>query len=86
MHYTYTPKGVCSRKIDLELENGVVTALSFTGGCNGNLKGVSALAMGRKAEEVISLIRGIDCGGKGTSCPDQLSYALEAALKAEAEG
>lgn len=86
MHYTYSPKGVCSRKIDLELEDGVITDLSFLGGCNGNLKGICALAKGKKAEEVISLVRGIDCGGKGTSCPDQLSYALEAALKAETEG
>lgn len=86
MHYNYSPKGVCSRKIDLELEDGVITDLSFLGGCNGNLKGICALAKGKKAEEVISLVRGIDCGGKGTSCPDQLSYALEAALKAEAEG
>lgn len=86
MHYTYTPRGVCSRKIDLELENGVVTDLSFTGGCNGNLKGICALSKGKTAEEIIALVRGIDCGGKGTSCPDQLSYALEAALKAEKEG
>ncbi len=81
MRYTYTPRGVCSRKIDLEIEDGVVTDLSFVGGCNGNLQGVSALVKGRKVEEVIPLLKGIDCGGKGTSCPDQLSKALEAALK-----
>ena len=83
MHYTYTPKGVCSRQIDLDIEDGVITALSFVGGCNGNLKGVSALAVGRKATDVISTLRGINCNGKGTSCPDQLSYALEAALAQE---
>lgn len=83
MEFTYTPKGVCSRKIDLELEDGVVTALSFTGGCHGNLQGISALVVGRKAEDVIATLRGINCGGKGTSCPDQLSYALEAALAAQ---
>lgn len=83
MHFTYTPKGVCSRKIDLELEDGVVTGLSFTGGCHGNLQGISALVKGRKATDVIATLRGINCGGKGTSCPDQLSYALEAALAAQ---
>lgn len=81
MRFTYTPRGVCSRKIDLEIVDGVVTDLSFVGGCNGNLQGVSALVKGRKVEEVIPLLKGIDCGGKGTSCPDQLSKALEAALK-----
>lgn len=80
MHFTYTPKGVCSRKIELDLEDGVVTSLEFTGGCNGNLQGVSALVVGRKASDVIAMLRGINCGGKGTSCPDQLSLALEAAL------
>lgn len=83
MHFAYTPKGVCSRKIDLELEDGVVTALSFTGGCHGNLQGVSALVVGRKATDVIATLRGINCNGKGTSCPDQLSLALEAALAQE---
>lgn len=80
MHFTYTPKGVCSRKIDLELDNGVVTALSFTGGCHGNLQGISALVIGRSAEEVIATLEGINCNGKGTSCPDQLTHALRAAL------
>ncbi len=82
MRFTYTPKGVCSREIDLDIEDGVVTGLSFVGGCNGNLQGVSALVKGRRAEEVIPLLKGINCGGKGTSCPDQLSKALEAALRA----
>lgn len=80
MHFTYTPKGVCSRKIELELEDGVVTDLSFTGGCHGNLQGISALVKGRKASDVIATLRGIRCGSKSTSCPDQLSDALEAAL------
>lgn len=84
MVFTYTPHGVCSRQIRIELEDGVVKDLSFLGGCNGNLQGVSALAAGRAAREVIPLLRGIDCGGKGTSCPDQLAKALEAALAAEA--
>lgn len=80
MHFTYTPKGVCSRKIELELEDGVVTDLTFTGGCHGNLQGISALVKGRKASDVIATLRGIRCGSKSTSCPDQLSDALEAAL------
>ncbi len=86
MHFTYTPHGVCSRAIDLDIEDGVVKALHFTGGCNGNLQGISALVVGRRAEEVIPLIQGIHCGGKGTSCPDQLSLALQAALAAERAG
>lgn len=80
MRFTYTPKGVCSRKIELELEDGIVTSLAFTGGCHGNLQGVAALVVGQPAKEVISKLGGINCNGKGTSCPDQLSLALEAAL------
>lgn len=83
MVYHYTPKGVCSRKIDLELEGGVIQNVAFTGGCHGNLQGICALVKGKKAEDVIATLRGIDCHGKGTSCPDQLSYALEEALEAK---
>ncbi len=83
MKFTYTPHGVCSRKIDIELDNGVVRSIQFLGGCNGNTQGVSALAVGRRVEELIPLLRGINCGGKGTSCPDQLSLALGEALQAE---
>lgn len=83
MHYTYTPHGVCSRKIDIDIEDGVVRSIRFLGGCNGNLQGVGALAQGRRVEELIPLLKGIDCGGKGTSCPDQLSKALTEALAAE---
>ncbi len=77
MVFTYTPHGVCSRQIQIEIEDGVIQSIQFLGGCNGNLKGVSALASGRRVEEVIPLLRGIDCGGKGTSWPDKLSKALE---------
>lgn len=83
MKFTYTPHGVCSRRIDIELEGGVVRSIQFLGGCNGNTQGVSALAVGRRVEELIPLLRGIDCGGKGTSCPDQLALALTEALRAE---
>lgn len=80
MKYTYTPHGVCSRRMTVEIEDGIVKSLEVMGGCQGNLRGISALVVGRRAEELIGMLRGIDCGGKGTSCPDQLSYALEAAL------
>lgn len=80
MKYTYTPRGVCSRRMTVEIEDGIVKSLEVMGGCQGNLRGISALVVGRRAEELIGMLRGIDCGGKGTSCPDQLSYALEAAL------
>lgn len=80
MHFTYTPKGVCSRKIEFDLENGIVKGLHFTGGCHGNLQGIAALTEGRLASEVIATLEGINCNGKGTSCPDQLTHALRAAL------
>ena len=80
MTYSYRPKGVCSKKIDLTIEDGVIQNVRFTGGCSGNTQGVAALCIGRKPEEVIPLIRGIRCGFKPTSCPDQLSLALEAAM------
>ncbi|HIT08036.1 MAG TPA: TIGR03905 family TSCPD domain-containing protein [Candidatus Merdivicinus faecavium] len=80
MTYSYRPKGVCSQKIDLTIEDGVIQNIRFTGGCSGNTQGVAALCIGRKPEEVIPLIRGIRCGFKPTSCPDQLSLALEAAM------
>lgn len=77
MKYTYTPKGVCSRQINLEVEDGIVTKLEVIGGCNGNLQGISKLVQGMKIEEVIKRLKGIDCNSKGTSCPDQIARALE---------
>lgn len=77
MKYTYEPKGVCSRQINLEVENGVVIKLEVIGGCNGNLQGISKLIEGMKVEEVIKKLKGINCNGKGTSCPDQIARALE---------
>lgn len=77
---TYYPKGVCSRKMDIELENGIIQSVAIAGGCNGNLQGICKLVQGKKAEEVVALLRGIRCGGKPTSCPDQLAKALENAL------
>ncbi|MDR2725596.1 MAG: TIGR03905 family TSCPD domain-containing protein [Candidatus Adiutrix sp.] len=76
-----TPKGVCSKKIHFELEDGVIRRLGFKGGCPGNLKGLSRLAEGRPARELIGLLAGLTCGNKETSCPDQLARALDRALK-----
>ena len=81
MTYTYAPTGVCSSQIDLELEDGVIRSVAFTGGCNGNLQGISRLVTGMRAQEAIERLQGIQCGWKPTSCPDQLSKALTAALK-----
>ena len=84
MTFSYRPTGVCSTMIDLELEDGVIQSVQFTGGCNGNLQGISRLVAGMSAQEAIEKLQGIRCGWKPTSCPDQLSKALTTALK-EAE-
>ncbi|NLL78482.1 MAG: TIGR03905 family TSCPD domain-containing protein [Clostridiales bacterium] len=73
----YTPHGVCSSAIDIEVEDGIIKSVAFTGGCNGNLKGISALVQGMKTEDAITKLKGIKCGFKATSCPDQLACALE---------
>ena len=73
----YKTKGPCSTSIDVELKDGVIDSVKFTGGCNGNLQGISALVKGMKPEEAISRLKGIRCGFKPTSCPDQLAHALE---------
>ena len=83
MTHSYKTRGTCSRQIDFELDNGIVKNVSFFGGCNGNLKGIGALVEGRPAEEVIQLLKGMKCGFKPTSCPDQLALALEKALNDE---
>ena len=83
MRYNYTTKGVCSRQISFDLEDGKVKNVSFVGGCNGNLKGICSLVEGFDAEEVLKRLRGIKCGSKNTSCPDQLATAIENALSQE---
>ena len=83
MDFKYKTRGTCAREISFQLEDGIVKNVSFFGGCNGNLKGIAALVEGKKAEEVIPLIKGIKCGFKPTSCPDQLAQALEKALDDE---
>jgi len=80
--YQYNTQGVCSRSIYFEVEDGKVKNVSFLGGCNGNLKGISALVEGCEIDEVISRIEGIRCGMKATSCPDQLAQALKEAKNA----
>ena len=77
MKFTYKTNGVCSRSIDIEVENGIVTDVHFNGGCNGNTQGISALAKGMKVEDVIEKLQNIKCGFKSTSCPAQLAEALK---------
>lgn len=77
MTIQFQTKNTCSRLINIQLEHDVVTGVEFIGGCSGNAQGVSALVKNRPVCEVVELLRGIDCGGKGTSCPDQLARALQ---------
>ena len=83
MTYTYATKGTCSRSIDVELEGNIIKSVSFLGGCHGNLQGISKLVEGMTVEEATKRLRGICCGSKPTSCPDQLTIALEEAMKAQ---
>lgn len=73
----YRTSGTCSTAIDIEVADGVIESVHFTGGCHGNLQGISALVKGMKVEDAISRLKGIKCGFKSTSCPDQLAKALE---------
>ena len=81
MTYEYTPKGVCSRKMIIEIDDGIVTDIQIMGGCNGNLQGISSLVKGMPVDEVIKRLEGIKCGFKGTSCPDQLAQAIKEATE-----
>ncbi len=78
--FTFYPQGVCSMMIEIELDGDTIKDVVFTGGCNGNLSGISKLIKGMKAEDVIERLEGTRCGFKDTSCPDQLSKALRQAL------
>ena len=80
MHYSYNTRGTCSVKIDFDINDGKVYNVSFLGGCNGNLKGISSLVEGMAIQDVISKCKDIKCGFKSTSCPDQLAQALTEAL------
>jgi uncharacterized protein (TIGR03905 family) len=78
--FTYQTRGVCSRSIDISVEDGIIREVVYHGGCSGNTQAVAALVVGMDAEEAIGRLRGIRCGGKSTSCPDQLASAIEACL------
>ena len=79
MQFEYRTQGTCSSMIHFEIEDGKLTNVEYTGGCNGNLQGIGRLVEGMPVDEVISRLRGIRCGYKPTSCPDQLATALEQA-------
>ena len=81
---TIYPQNVCSRQMEVEYENGVITNVTITGGCQGNTRGLSALLIGRKVEDIIPILKGIECRGSRTgktSCPDQLAQGLKQLLK-----
>lgn len=73
----YKTSGTCSTMIDVDVADNIIQSVSFTGGCNGNLQGISSLVKGMNIDEAISKLKGIRCGFKNTSCPDQLAHALE---------
>ncbi len=77
---THRCVGTCSQQIDIEVENGVIREVAFEGGCHGNTQGVAALVRGMRVEEAVARLEGIDCRGRGTSCPDQLAQALKTLL------
>ena len=77
MEYKFTPQGVCSMEMIFDIENNIIKSLKIIGGCPGNTVGVSRLVAGRSIDEVIEMLEGIKCGGRGTSCPDQVAIALK---------
>ena len=77
MEYRYIPKGVCSSELIFEIEGNIIKSLKIVGGCPGNTVGVARLVQNKEIREVINLLRGIPCGSRGTSCPDQVARALE---------
>ena len=80
MNMTYKPKGVCAREFHIEVEDGRVQSMQAIGGCSGNLQGIGALLRGMPVEEAVQRLEGIRCGGKATSCPDQMAQALKTLL------
>lgn len=80
--HSYTPRGVCSRRIDVELDGDVIKEVGFVGGCDGNLKAISKLVAGKNVEEVVSLLGGNTCGRRSTSCADQMCKAIREAQQA----
>lgn len=85
MQHIYRPLGVCSREMVVEVEDGIIRYVEVKGGCDGNLKGISRLLVGMKAEDAIERMEGVRCGFKNTSCPDQLAKALRECLKKQAK-
>ena len=83
MEFTFRPRGVCSQLMDIVIEDNKLVSLKVMGGCSGNLQGISALAVGMEAQEAIRRLKGIRCGFKSTSCPDQIALALTKALEEE---
>ena len=83
MKLTYRPKGTCSNRMDVEVEDGIIKSVVVTGGCSGNLQGIMKLVQGMPAKEVIARLSGIRCGPRSTSCPDQLAIALTKCMEAE---
>lgn len=81
MEYRFTPKGVCSKEFIFDIEDDIVQSVKIVGGCAGNAIGISKLVEGMKIEEVIERLKGVPCGYRGTSCPDQLATALEELMK-----
>ena len=78
MKFAYRPRGVCSQMMESEVEDDKIVSVTVTGGCDGNLKGISRLIRGMSVQEVVDRLEGIRCGGKATSCPDQIARALKA--------
>lgn len=85
MQYQYRPRGICPRQISFELDGDVVHNVSFLGGCNGNLQAISRVVDGMTVEQIEGYFRGIDCGGKGTSCSDQLATAVRKVLEEQSK-
>lgn len=81
MKFSYKPQGVCSAQMNFEIEDGVLKDVEIIRGCSGNTQGISSLCKGMKVNDIIDRLEGIDCNGRGTSCPDQLAKALKAALE-----
>lgn len=85
MEYKYKTKGTCSTEVVVDLDGDRIKSVRFVGGCNGNTAGISALVQGMKAEDIIERCKGIHCGARSTSCPDQLALALAHALEQQAK-
>lgn len=83
MDYKYRTSGVCASEIEFSINDGIISGIHFTNGCAGNLGGIATLCEGQKAEDILEKLRGLKCGPKSTSCPDQLSKAIEQALLAQ---